>query len=535
MRTFLPTLAALTVLAASARADDLLPPDRTIDQAIDFYVDQRLTEEKITPAPQADDVTVIRRLTLDLTGRIPTPAEVRAYVESTDPGKKVKLVDRLMASPGFVRHQATEMDVFLMAGTSGSIRGYMQRAVAENRPWDQVFRELILPDETNPKTKGASDFLRLRATDLDKMTAEVSVAFFGVNVSCARCHDHPLVQDWKQDHFYGMKSFFARTVDNGGVLAEREAGLVKFQTTKGVNKQARMMFLTGTVLDDPGMREPTAEEQKKEKELFEKHKQAKTSPPAPKHSARAQLVDVALRPKERDYFARAIVNRLWARFYGHGLVSPVDQMHSENPPSHPELLDWLARDLIAHGYDLKRLTRGLVLSKAYARSSRWENGTPPKPFLFAVARVRPLTPYQLAASLRIATTDPATLELKGDELEKKIEGLEQSARGFADLIEWPGDDFQVSVGEALLFSNGDRVRKEFLSDAPDRLLGRLKTLKNNDEVVDLVFRTVLSRPPAPEEAAAVKGYLDQRADRPDDARRQVVWALLTGAEFRFNY
>src|SRR5262249_49231967 len=160
-------------------------------------------------------------------------------------------------------------------------RDYLQRAVAENRPWDQVFRELILADETNPKTKGTSDFLRLRANDLDKMTSEVSVVFFGVNVSCARCHDHPLVQDWKQDHFFGMKAFFNRTVDNGGILAEREAGLVKFQTTKGVNKQGKLMFLTGTVLDDPGMREPTPEEQKKEKELFERHKQQKTPVPAP--------------------------------------------------------------------------------------------------------------------------------------------------------------------------------------------------------------------------------------------------------------
>src|SRR5262249_12051621 len=192
---------------------------------------------------------------------------------------------------------------------------------------------------------------RARANALDKLTSEVSVVFFGVNAPCARCHDHPLVQDWKQDHFFGMKAFFNRTVDNGGLLAEREAGLVKFQTTKGVNKQGKLMFLTGTVLDDPGLREPTPEEQKKEKELFERHKQQKPPPPAPKFSARAQLGEVARRPGERVFFSKAIVNRLWSRLYGHGLVAPVDQMHSENPPSHPELLAWLARDLVEHGYD----------------------------------------------------------------------------------------------------------------------------------------------------------------------------------------
>src|SRR5262249_7163104 len=157
----------------------------------------------------------------------------------------------------------------------------------------------------------------------------------------------------------------------------------------------------------------------------------------------AQLVDVALRPAERGFFSKAVVNRLWARLYGRGLVAPVDQMHSANLPSHADLLEWLGRDFAEHGYDLKRLMRGLVRSKTYARSSRWEKGAPPKPFLFAVARVRPLTPSQLTLSMRLATTDPTSLELKADELEKRIEGLEQSARGFASLIEQPGDDFQI--------------------------------------------------------------------------------------------
>src|SRR5262249_13477826 len=156
MPTFLPAFAALAppAVTASPRADAPLPPGKSVEEAIDFYVDQRLAEEKITPAPQADDAAIIRRLTLDLTGRIPTTAEVRAYVESTDPQKKVKLVDRLLASPGFVRHQATELDAFMMAGTNGSIRDYLQRAVAENRPWAQVFPDLILPHEPNPKPNG---------------------------------------------------------------------------------------------------------------------------------------------------------------------------------------------------------------------------------------------------------------------------------------------------------------------------------------------------------------------------------------------
>ena len=112
---------------------------------------------------------------------------------------------------------------------------------------------------------------------------------------------------------------------------------------------------------------------------------------------------MSLQPDQREFFARALVNRTWYRLFGYGLVMPLDQMHSENPPSHPELLAWLARDTAEHGYDLRRLIRGLVLSKAYARSSRWESEEDaPQARLFAVARLRPLTPMQLALSLRVA-------------------------------------------------------------------------------------------------------------------------------------
>src|SRR6185437_7776805 len=132
------------------------------------------------------------------------------------------------------------------------------------------------------------------------------------------------------------------------------------------------------------------EEQRKEKERLAAAGKKKGILPPPAFSARAKLVDVALQPGQRDFFARSIVNRLWHRLFGYGLVMPLDQMHSENPPSHPDLLDWLARDMVEHHYDVRRLIHGLVLSRAYARDSRWEKGEAPRAPLFAVARVKPL-------------------------------------------------------------------------------------------------------------------------------------------------
>jgi hypothetical protein len=421
-------------------------------------------------------------------------------------------------------------------GGGGGLREYLLKAVGDNRPWDQVFRELVAASEADSKAKGASEFVKARVSDIDRLTTDVSALFFGVNVSCAQCHDHPLVNDWKQDHFYGMKSFFARSFDNGGFLAEREYGPVKFKPTRGPERQAKMMFLTGTTIDAPGMKDPSKEDEKKEREKFEQAKKEKKAPPPPTFSARAKLIEVALRPKESEFFARSIANRLWHRFLGFGLVNPLDQMHSENRPTHPELLAWLARDMAEHKYDLRRPIRGIVLSQAYSRSSKWTSAAPAAPALFATGRLKALTPMQLATSLKIATSDPKTFEdVKPEELEKRIEALEGSARGFASSIAQPADDFQIGVNEALLFSNSDKVVREFLADGNDKLLGRVKSAPDNAKAIELIVRSVHCRPATADEQRVLQDYLGRRTDRPAEAYRQVIWALISGSEFRFNY
>jgi Protein of unknown function (DUF1549)/Protein of unknown function (DUF1553) len=512
--------------------------DRPLESLIDQRVDAKLAADKIAPAGPADDATLIRRLTLDLVGRIPTVGESESYLKSSDADKRAKLVDRLMASPAFDRYQAILFDAMLNAdpgrGRSGSVRDYLTGAMKDKKPWDVIFRELMLPG-ADEKTKSAGEFLRARVQDADKMTNDVSVAFFGVNVSCAQCHDHPLVKDWKQDHFFGMKSFLARTYDAGGQLAEREAGVVKFKPTKGPEKPAKLMFLTGAVVETDTLRDLTKDEQKKEKETGDKkNKDPKAAPPKPKFSAREKLVEVALQPKEAEFFARSIVNRLWHRFLGRGLVNPLDQMHSENPASHPELLQELARDMAAHKYDLRRLIRGIVMSQTYSRGSQYGSESRPEDKYFAVAKLRPLTPQQMGTSLKIATTDPKQYDgLKPDEFEKRIEQAESAGRGIASLIAQPTENFQIGVGEALLFSNGDRIAKEFLTDGGSSLLGSLKTAKDPGEAVSALIRTALARPATPDELNALNAYFAERKDRAAEAYKQMLWALVTCPEFRF--
>ena len=349
----------ITSPGPQARSEELLPADRPIHEVIDHYIRARLASENVTPAPQANDANLLRRTMLDCVGRPPTLSELEQYQAATSPQKRKELVQRLIGSPSYVEHQATEFDAMLMADSGGDIRSYMQEAIGENRPWDQVFRELVLADQTGQEQ--AQEFLRRRLNDADQLTTDVSVLFFGVNVSCAQCHDHPYVGDWTQDRFYGMKSFFNRTFENGGFLGEREYGLVSFQNVYGDTKDAQLMFISGTVMDEPTAEEPTDEQKKKTKEALEELAKNKKPPPAPAFSRRAQLVEVALRPEERNYFARAIVNRVWNRLMGYGLVMPIDQMHEENPPSHPLLMEWLERDMIAHKYNVQRLIEGILL------------------------------------------------------------------------------------------------------------------------------------------------------------------------------
>ncbi|MCH7988524.1 MAG: DUF1553 domain-containing protein [Planctomycetes bacterium] len=453
------------------------------------------------------------------------------------------MVKRLMASPDFAYHQRNELDVLLLARkkNDGKWRNYLLQATKENRSWDRMFREIMLGQEgRKPEEDAALEFLKVRAKELDDMTNDTSRLFFGVSINCAKCHDHPLVDDWKQDHYFGFTSFFNRTyLNKQKLLVERPKGAVKFKTTAGEEKQAHIMFLTGTVIEEPVLvktkQDPKKEDNKDQKpSQDEKTSSSKTL----QFSPRAKLVEVALQDSDYRFFAKSIVNRIWVRLLGRGLVAPLDQMHSENPASHPELLDWLAQDLVGHQYNLKRLIQGIVLSETYARSSRWEqDGERPAGEYFAVAVPRPLSPRQYSLSLLIATANPETfpLDMKPQEWSKRREQLENATNGWFDDFEIPGESFQISVNEALLISNSERMEKDLLRDSNDRLVGYLKGIEDQHTLIEKAFQVVLSRKPEPEELEAFQVYLSKRDDRPLKGIQQIVWALISSPELRFNY
>ena len=533
--TTLWLLIALSPVITFGQTAELLPDDQSVTSVVDFYIQQSLQTKKLIAANPASDVTLLRRTTLDLVGRIPTGSEARTYSASTATDKRLQMVKRLMQSPGFLQHQVSELDSMLSPEKPGDLQSYLTPAITENRPWDRIFRDLILPQPNQPNQAGANRFIKSRLGDIDKLTNDTSTLFFGVNISCAKCHDHPLVEQWTQSHFFGMKSFFSRTFDNGDFLGERDYGAVEFKTTVGETKTAPLMFLSGKIIDEPSWQTPTDDDKKKIKKQLEELKKKKQPPPQPAFSRRSQLVDIALSPAEQQFFARNIVNRVWYRIFGYGLVMPLDQMHEVNPASHPQLLQWLARDMINHKYDLRRLIQGLVLSQAYARRSNWDQGPRPEPEWFAVANIKPLSRDQYGHSLKLASLNPDSFT--SNEENQNSEQLKRlyAENKLAQQLDQPVHDFQVSTAEALLFSNSEQIAKELLNDGNKTLVGKLKSLETNQQVVDVACWTILSRPVEAEERSILIAYLVARQDRRGEGIEQLVWALLTSTEFRFNH
>jgi Protein of unknown function (DUF1549)/Protein of unknown function (DUF1553) len=493
----------------------LLSPE-PVAAGIDARLESFWQAEGIKPAALADEATLLRRLTLDLAGRIPTPGETQAFLADPSPGKRTRAVHRLMAGPEYALHLGRVLDEIIQGRLAGDpdFLEYLRSAIAEHRPWDGIFRDILLGPWDTKERKRAERFLARRVNNLDDLTNDTTRVFFGVDVSCARCHDHPLVQDWKQDHYFGMAAFFNPTYEGskgkrGAAVQEKQTAPVSFVTTKGQRRTAKAMFLSGRVIEDPADKSASV-------------------------SRREQLVRVAL--EEKSFFSRAIVNRLWAYFLGRGLVQPLDQMHSANPPVVPDLLEWLADDFAAHGYDLDRLVAALVSSRDYRlASTRAEQGEA-NDGPFARAGLRPLTPAQLALSMALAAGDgtydqlaePAAREKRYRELEGQVAGLAKSG-----LLDARTDRFQSSTVEALFLSNAPEIQR-LVQPNGKNLVARLAATPDTGKLVETAVWAVLSRAPEADERAYLAKWIDGHQERAR-ACSELVWALLTSAEFRFNH
>ena len=573
-------LVALIVSGKSALAAD------SLHEMIDRLVALQTPDYEKLAAPICSDEEFVRRIWLDLTGAIPTTTDARAFLADASADKRAKLIDLLLASPEYARHMQRVFDQILMRGLPqkhvplAEWEKFLRDAFAENKPWDQIIRDILTADGSDPAQRGPARFYLDREGDVNEITRDIGKLFLGADLQCAQCHNHPSIDDYKQAHYYGISAFYVRSFvmtdqEKRVVFAEKADGEATFESvfeirdkvSKGPKTTAPKLF-EGMSISEPKF------EKIDDAYVVKPNDKDKTVRPVPRFSRRVKFAEFIASTENRR-FCRTTANRLWSLMFGRGIVHPVELDHSDNPPSHPLLLAMLTEELAREHLDIKLFLREIALSKTYQRSSRREsadsNQQLPNDSLFAQAILKPLTPDQFAWSVMQATgeTDahrqainPDSLELDADlkaklkagpveadkqplvnkaieaELHKQLVGHEQRfMQLFGGTPGHPPEGFESTTDQVLFLSN-DGLIAGFLRPRGGNLADRLLKLPedNPQQLAEELFLSTLTRRPTAADIADVTAYLaGQTGPARAAAVQELIWAAISSSEFRFNH
>ncbi|MBL8850093.1 MAG: DUF1549 domain-containing protein [Planctomycetaceae bacterium] len=352
----------------------IVAPATADDSALHTRIDQQFAADSGTlPIVVAGDAEFLRRVSLDLTGMPPTPAEVREFLTDQTPEKRSSAVDRLLASPQYPRRMAEFLDVTLMERRPNTVipqdewMAYLVQSMRANKPWNQLVRELLTAEGADDDPRAAARFLIDRGSEPNLITRDVGRIFFGRDMQCAQCHDHPLIDDYLQVDYHGLFAFFAAGSELKLKIGENER--IFYAERAGSDAQFESVFVKGIrhltgprVLGEVELAEP----------FFVPGEEYNVPPadntrPEPKFSRRDKLAELVASGGNRA-FNENIANRIWAMLMGRGLVQPVDLHHFSNPPTHPALLQLLGEQIAAGGFDLRAFVRELALSSVYQRT-----------------------------------------------------------------------------------------------------------------------------------------------------------------------
>lgn len=518
-------LAAVSVVPV--RADDPAPQAGKLTweataRQIDSLFAATWQQEQITPADIADDEEFIRRVYLDLAGRIPAVSEAREFLESDDPDRRSQVVDQLLQDPAYVRHMTIvwrnalipqAMSQLEFRGVVPGFDAWLWERLAANLPYDRLVHQIITTDvfAADDAAQGATRadaFFVVRGMMPESLASGTVRSFLGVRLDCAQCHDHPF-DKWKQQQFWNIAAFysgFSRDEDAPDAMPTREARDQRRISIPGTDETVTTVFLTGD------------------------------SPADESAAPRTQLADWIV-DAQNPWFAKMAANRLWAQFFGQGIVHPIDDFSDDNPPSHPQVLQLLADQLVAHDFDLTFLIRAIVGSNVYQRSSIHSHDSQLNPDMFAKAAVRGLSPEQFFDSLAEAVGFYQPYRR-----ENPFVVDDNSPRGrFIELFRSDAEssvDHRTTILQALAMMNGEFVA-EATSLQDSRTLRAVTEfpLMSLEERLETLFLAALARRPATEELDVFLDYVRQRTN--DEARAaalaDVFWALLNSSEFLLNH
>ena len=389
------------------------------DEPLHSLIDKRLTPMAGVEPVRCSDADFMRRVSLDLVGMPPTADEARAFITDQAADKRERLIDRLLASPHYARHLAAFLDVMLMERraythvSADEWQAWLVDSVRENKPWNILAREILQADGDEPAQRPAARFALDRASEPNVLTRDVGRVFFGRDMQCAQCHDHPLIEDYLQSDYHGLLAFVApcyalvRTEgDKQKTIQAEKAGTdLSFESVfVGVPRRTGARMPDGVVLEEP---------------FFLPGEEYEVAPadnvkPKPKFSRRAKLAELAT-SGSNPAFNRNIVNRLWALMFGRGIVHPLDLHHPANPATDPELLRLLSERFAAMNFDIRGFLRELALSGTYQRS------------------------FDLPAGL-LSLSDKAAAEVA--RLQQEREALEQACETSSDAYEKASNAWQ---------------------------------------------------------------------------------------------
>ena len=522
------------------------PYDQAIDPTVyearanlvDEHVMTKLRELRLAPSPPCDDATFLRRATLDLTGTLPPPETAAAFLAETTPGKREALVDRLLNSAEYVDYWALAWGELFQnrlerdgdkRGRKG-VRGFarwIREQVQVNRPWDEVVRSVLTargPLSLEPE--GGYYLVNRRPEDLAESATH---AFLGTRIQCAKCHNHPL-ERFTQDDYYGMAAFFSRVKLDGKATDEGPAVDVGLPSRRGRRQGAR------TDAEKVGLTQPRTGQFLPPKPLDRSDVTL-----APGQDPREALAAWMTAPSNRT-FARAIVNRVWKKFFSAGLIEPVDDLRATNPATNEPLLDALADDLVAHRFDLKRLMRLLATSRTYALSSE------PLP---TNARDRAFFSHYLPRRLPAEVLADAVTEVTG--VPEAYEGYAQGLRAVQlpdtkvrnYLLDTFGrseritacaceENVEVTMPQVLHLMNGLTLAQR-LADDEGRIAALVKSGLSDRAISDQLFLASLARRPTDDQWHAIEEALAAPGADRAATFRDLAWALINSKEFLFGH
>ena len=557
MRNSVLTVIVVTIIASIASSAEPL------HKRIDGLIDQKIKGQPT--ASQSDDAEFVRRVYLDLAGRIPTAVEARSFFADMFVGKRAALIDRLLKGADYPRRMHELFHVMLMErrGEHEEWSKFLRNAFEKNMPWHELARAILRPNADIEDQRGAAFFFTQRLVkegamapvDIPGLTRDVGRLIAGVDLQCCQCHDHLTVPTYKQKHFQGLHMIFENVQTRRDV--KFPAISEKIMTTKKEFKSVfeQVAIKTGPVI--PGRGELEIKVFKKGEEYAVPPDTKKRTPGLPQFSPLGEL-SAGLANSDNKLFRQNIANRLWFLMMGRGLVEPLDLLHSENPPTHPELLELLASEFAAHDFDMRWLLREIALSNAYQRSSVLADAK--DRHSYAGANEKRLSAEQLFWSLGVATGEfeaqrqklrevavnnktPASDSKRIDtysfeELVEKSTELQELSKlvtdTFANSPKEPEVDFTPTVKGALFMMHEQRIQ-DLVAARPGNLTNHLASTKDVTVIVDEMFLHILSRKPTDEERAHSTEYLEQRGDRLPGAISNLAWAMLTSTEFAVNH